>query len=280
MKKVLSYIVLVTMIVCFTTCSSETETIEVQMERETEAFESLKSEIVSLNAEYASKVTSGTRLRPWLRWLVFGAADTAGAIFGGVSGACAASTLAWLVTKEEVHSTQPSVSSVPASAIKVNNLSNLTTGTIGYNHNSVISSVFKSDDNLYEKSVEEVYDVVLEELFLQTGICLDEDEKNDLVICVNRIIKCFDAKKDIDDFFNDLIVRTEDSNQKKILEICCEVIKGLQYVNDDDITYITNVRVAIVSSTVSPELKSMLDDAISVAYASAKLWNTDDMHLN
>lgn len=263
--------------VCFAGCNNETEELQTLSKNEVTAIENVKSEITALNANYKSNLNPQTRMRKWLRWLIFGAADAAGAIFGGLEGACGASTLAWTVTKDEVASKQQTVQTEPASAIKPNNLSKVAVGSIGYVHNTVISNTFQKNKDIYSKNSKDVLNLVFEELSSHTAVVLSKSQKADIVRKTNIIVKTFNINKSIEEYYNELITLTTDPKQKEALKVCSMVLDGLQYVDGNDITYINNVKTIINKSALNPVMKTILLNGISVADASAKLWNTNDI---
>ena len=261
---------------CFVGCNNESEDLPV-VNKETTALQGVKSEITLLNANYKSSLSSQTRMPKWLRWLIFGAADTAGAIFGGVGGACGASTLAWTVTKDEVSTKENTIQTSPELAIKPNNTANIEAGDIGYVHNSVITNTLVNNSDIYSRSSEDVLNMVFAELDNLTGTSLSTAQKNEIVRQTNRIIETFDVNKSVDEYYKELISQTSDLKQKEALEVCGLVLDGLQYVDDNNTTYIDDVKQIINNSSLDPELKATMLDGVSVANASAKLWNTNDV---
>lgn len=89
------------------------------------------------------------------------------------------------------------------------------------------------------------------------------------------IVNSFDINKSVEEYFNDLKMQTSDQKKKDALEICSIVLDGLQCVDDNDTTYVKAATDIIKNSNVSQELKTTLLNGVSVAHASAKLWNTD-----
>lgn len=265
-------------VICLTGCSKESEDLSRLSKNDVAAIETVKNELSELNVVYKNNFAPQTRMPKWLRWVIFGAADAAGAVFGGVSGACAASTLAWTVTKAETVTVETSTTqSTPASAIKSDNLVNIESGSIGYVHNVVITSAMVNNTDIYSKSSEEVLDVVLAELENQTGAVISESQKADIISNTTRIVNTFDANKTVEEYYNELIQQTDDLKQKEALEICSIVLDGLQYVDDNDTAYIESATTIVKDSNLDPELKATLLDGISVANASVKLWNTEEI---
>jgi hypothetical protein len=276
MKKKFLTGILATMI-CLTGCNSESSDLSSLNNENEVAIENVKNELSELNAIYKRDATAKTRMPKWLRFLIFGSADAAGAIFGGVSGACAASTLAWTVTKDEV--SVDTTESKSESAIKSDNLNDIEYGSIGYVHNSVIANTLIENEDIYQKSNEDVLTLVLAELENQTGAKISDSQRADIVSQTTLIINSFDVNKTIDEYYDELIEQTTDTKQKEALEICAIVLDGLQYVDDSDTTYIESVKTIVNNSNLDSELKETLLDGIEVANASAKLWNTEEIPL-
>lgn len=278
MKKLNFLLGVLAIVICLTGCNKESEELPTLSKNEVAAIESVKNELSELNVTYRSNLVPQTRIPKWLRWVIFGAADAAGAVFGGVSGACAASTLAWTVTKAEVSKVETTTTQeAPASAIKSDNLINIENGSIGYVHNVVIANTMVNNSDIYSKSSEDVLDIVLTELGNQTGTVISESQKADIISNTTRIVNSFDANKTVEEYYNELIQQTSDLKQKEALEICSIVLDGLQYVDDNDTSYIENATTIVKNSDLEPELKATLLDGISVANASVKLWSTDEI---
>lgn len=67
-------------------------------------------------------------------------------------------------------------------------------------------------------------------------------------------------------YINALVAKTDDNDIKDQLKIVGQVLEGLQYVGDNDTSYITKAREIIMKSKVSKQLQDKLLDAISIAY--------------
>jgi len=244
--------------------------------RNDDAIETVKSDLVQLNVSYQSKQT---RAPKWLRWLIFGAADVAGAIYGGVGGACSASTLAWTITKPEMSTKTDykdnTIQNAPV--LKENNLQGISPETAGYTHNAVINSAFTLNEDLDKLNNEDVLSIVFQALENETGTYLSNIEKNDIVEYTNMIVNTFDTNKSIEEYFEDLKSQTIDQQKKEALDVCKLILDGLQYVNDSDTTYVTAATDIILNSNLNIEQKKTLIDGVSVANASAKLWNTGEI---
>lgn len=278
MKKLNFLLGILAIVICLTGCNKESEKLPTLSKDEVAAIESVKNKLSELNVTYKSNLVPQTRIPKWLRWIIFGAADAAGAVFAGVSGACAASSLAWTVTKAEVSKVETTTTQTdPASAIKPDNLVDIENGSIGYVHNVVIASTMVNNSDIYSKSSEDVLDIVLTELGNQTGTVISESQKADIISSTTRIVNSFDANKTVEEYYNELIQQTSDLKQKEALEICSIVLDGLQYVDDNDTSYIENATTIVKNSSLDSELKATLLDGISVANASIKLWNTDEI---
>lgn len=291
MKRINTFIVAAAMVLSFTGCSNEVTGLSSLNKEQTKEIENVKVELTDLNNSY--KATAQTRgLKKWLRWLIFGAADVAGALGGGVSGACTASSLAWTVTKSETMAEKPeqetatkttSLTETRAQVIQLSdsadikngNLEGLDEGSMGYLHNKVISSAFIENEDICTKSNEEVMNIILDELKKQTGMDFSESQRKEVMAYTTKIINSFDSSKTVEEYFKELEAQTTDVKQKEALSICGMVLDGLQYVDDNDTTYAETATKIIQNSSIDPEMKKTLLDGVSVANASAKLWNTE-----
>jgi len=126
-------------------------------------------------------------------------------------------------------------------------------------------------------SNEDVMGAVFQTLEKETGTTLSDTQKAEIMDCTNKIVNSFDANKSVSEYFNELKLKTTDQKKKEALEICEIVLDGLQYVDDNDTIYVKAATDIIKKSDITPELKVTLLDGVSVANASAKLWNTDEI---
>lgn len=267
------YFIALLVALAFTSCSNEANDLSTLSKDDMAAIENVKSELSVLNTNYQKPQT---RMAKWLRWLIFGAADAAGAIWGGgVGGACTASTLAWTVTKEEPKAIESRAVQKVAPILKVDNLDGIEEGSAGYIHNTVISSAFANNEDLCSKSNNEVMNIILDEMEKQTGTIFTENQKKNIISYTNTIIDSFDSNKTVEEYYEDLKNKATDAKQKEALNICGIVLDGLQYVDDNDCSYAEAAKNIIKKSSIEPNLKATLLDGVSVANASAKLWNTD-----
>lgn len=85
----------------------------------------------------------------------------------------------------------------------------------------------------------------------------------------------FDTNSSISENINRLKTLADTQDKKDALEISGMVLDGLQYVEDADTTYIKRIDRTITDSNINPNLKRMVKDGVSVANASALLWNGD-----
>ena len=85
----------------------------------------------------------------------------------------------------------------------------------------------------------------------------------------------FDTNSSISENINRLKTLADTQDKKDALEISGMVLDGLQYVEDADTTYIKRIDRTITDSNINPNLKRMVKDGVSLANASALLWNGD-----
>ncbi len=68
-----------------------------------------------------------------------------------------------------------------------------------------------------------------------------------------------------------------DDNSREALDVCAIVLEGLQYIPDTDTVYIKKVEEAVSKSPINTKLKENILEGVSVANASALLWNGDEL---
>lgn len=257
---------------CLTLClsvigcsSSDVEETNKLSTKEVQALTELKSDLYAVIAEYAKSNTRG--LKKWLRWLIFGAADAAGFVTGGGAVAISVSTLAWTVTKAEKEiSTNSDFKDCAEVA--------LDKGSIGYAHNELSQKIVREhQDSLLGMPIDQLAEIVEEESKAYPAI---ENKSVDREI-LKQIISTFNADASIQDNMNAFKQFTNDPQKQEALDICGIVLEGLQNVSDENTTYIDQVNRLVDASPVGFQTKKMIKGGISVADASAKLWNSSEL---
>ena len=277
MRKLFNLLWITALVFSFSACSRENLSSDTGSKEDLASISTVKSELYGLNQSYIPAYGQQKRIPKWLRWLIFGAADVAGAIYGGVSGACSSSALAWTITKTETNavSNNPTELRKDATALKANYLKGLEPGSAGFIHNSVISATFSQDKDIYNKTNDEVINSVLKTYEQQMGVTIPLNKKAEIINCTHEIVNSLSIDKSVKEYFDELKTQTTDSTKKQAFEVCGIVLDGLQYVNDNDSSYVVEATKIVRKSNLSSELKSTLIRGISVANASAQLWNTD-----
>ena len=252
-----------------------------------------------LNNSYAKNVVETRSFWGFLRKLGVCLADAAGFIFGG--GVDGASKVSELADKYLPGNSDKSVSNEfgmiskdghiddggeqrKQAVFKDCPLSGLKTNEVGYIHNKSILNRF-SEGNMFTSTYilrEQSIDGFLtpanyseyEELMPEDKLYASQEFS---MQTVNDILEPIQNDNDISvhDYVTLLTRKTSDDNIQKQLKITGQVLEGLQYVDDNDTTYITKAREIIENSKSSKEMKEKLLDAISIANASAKLWVTN-----
>ena len=257
---------------CLTLClsgigcsSSDVEETNKLSTKEVQALTELKSDLYAVNAEYAKTNTRG--LKKWLRWLIFGAADAAGFVTGGGALAVSASTLAWTVTKEEKGVTQDSTFKNCAEV-------DIDEESIGYAHNKLSQKIVKAyEESLPSMSINQLAEIVEKESKVYPAIENKSVDRGTL----KQIISAFNADASIQENLNAFKQFTDDSQKQEALDICGIVLEGLQNVSDENTTYIDQVNRLVDAASIRPQTKKMIKGGISVANASAKLWNSSEL---
>ena len=268
MKKIIIYTL--SFVLCFSSlsCSSEMQNQASNDSSKDEiGLSKLKEQIIDINNSYTRK---STRMPHWLRWLIFGSADVAGFVLGDIAGATGASTLAWNTTKQEKDLTGTGLA-----PIKTNPDNIVDSATVGYLHNKYAKALFDNySDALDTMSVSSLTNAVCKVISEDKsyGKVVDENELKNVLSGINAN---FNPNASISENINKFKTLTVDNQQKLTLDLCSSVLDGLQYVDDSDTTYIAKVNKVIEQSQVKPSLKKEISESVSVANASALLWNGD-----
>lgn len=275
--------VMMLLAISLVSCSNEAISTKEPLDDNRLVVDVVKNELIELNASYKPVQNSQKRMPKWLRWVVLSAADVAGAIYGGVGGACQASTFAWMITKDQLVTTdsQPTNIILNSDIFKEDNLQGIEVGSTGYLHNIVITSAFEKNQDLQRLSTEEIMSVIFQSLENETSTAISETEKNAIINSTNLIISSFNPNNGFEDFIDNVKEKTSNQDTKDALDICKIVLDGLQFVDDNDSLYVKSAIKIIKESSLNDSQKSILTDGISVANASAKLWKTNNTsHLN
>jgi|GEM_PF-2051632 hypothetical protein len=251
-----------------------------------------------LNDSYAQNLAGTRSFWGFLRKLTVCCADAAGFIFGG--GIDASTKLSELADKylpggtkgAEIKASEPANGSSqlgePATenwspGIKDNSLSGLVPTEVGYIHNKFIIDKYSNGpimSSAYDIEQQSLDDFLTPAQYVQYEGVVPADKlyaSQDFSMQTARdVIEPIQNNVNISvqEYTEALTKKTNDVNIQNQLKITGKVLEGLQYVDDNDTTYITKARDIIKSSKVSAVTKDKLMDAISIANASAKLWIT------
>lgn len=147
-------------------------------------------------------------------------------------------------------------------------------GSIGYAHNELSQKIVREhQDSLLGMPIDQLAEIVEEESKAYPAI---ENKSVDREI-LKQITSTFNADASIQDNMNAFKQFTNDPQKQEALDICGIVLEGLQNVSDENTTYIDQVNRLVDASTVGFQTKKMIKGGISVADASAKLWNSSEL---
>lgn len=269
MKKVVFYFVSLLLVFASVSCSSETESVVAEKsESNQEAVSLLKEDIAAINNAYLPQQSSkGVRRMPkWLRWIISAAADAGGTLLSGdLSTGISASTLIWNVTKEEK-------SVATDKNFKTENIGYIEPNSLGDMHNRITRELYeKYGDKVDTMSIQTIVERVAE----VSHKSISSTEKEKMIRMLTVVKDNFDTNSSISENINRLKTLADTQDKKDALEISGMVLDGLQYVEDADTTYIKRIDRTITDSNINPNLKRMVKDGVSVANASALLWNGD-----
>ena len=273
--KLISMFLIVAILFSTSGCSNVSDDNVYLGEMKTEALKNLKNDLLVLNSNYENNPELQTRFKfkKWFRLLTTTLSDAVAVLLGakdlGTSTSTAVNNL--LTDLEKAINKDDKVSHIKKEA-----LVNVEPGSAGYIHNKVII-------NLYEKYGTSIDTLTTEQLvdLSSKEVCTLTDENNlpisksDAVLLVNNIAGKMDLTKSISENIENLKTLTIDPELQNKLEICGTFIEGLQMVDDNDTTYVKSAHDLIINSNLPTNDKIELQNALSVGYASAKLWNTE-----
>lgn len=245
---------------------------------DTTATTVLKKNLLALNDEYS---VSQTRAPKWLRWLTASIVDVVTFIIdGGVGGAAGASKVAFDMTKSEANSSlgiEASKSQFSTNEdLKAGSLEGLDVSSVGYLHNKIIIELYKKHDGKFTIFTE---NLLLDEVFdIEKSVTGFTNTAERITLSrgtIDRILKLHYVCKTIPEYADSAKALTDDQSKKQAIEICGIITDGLQYVDDNDTTYINKVKELIDNSKLDEKTEKLVKEGISIAVASAKLWNTD-----
>lgn len=277
-QKVLMIFAAVMFLFTVTSCSNEVDDTAVSTAPELEKFESVENEILKLNQSYEDAGGYNTRkiklFKKIWRALTVAVADAGSFILSGFNVSTAVT-----VSKNINDIYKSFEGEVQQEALKKAPLNGLEPGSPGYIHNEAIIRLYqKYGDNLDSMDTRELVNATMQEVADITG---DESYARPTKTTYD-VIDIFVTKMDFNKSISENIeiLKTNATTSpvtKKELDICGAMIEGLELVDDDDTTYY-NSAIAIINNSELPESeKQNLQDALSVAYASAKLWTSTEV---
>lgn len=272
--KLISMFLIVAILFSTSGCSNVSDDNVYQGEMKTEALKNLKNDLLVLNSNYENNPELQTRFKfkNWFRCLVIAVADVAGTVFGNLdTGIILSERSNGLLDKIE-----GSLSKAPSSPLKSNALDGIEVGSAGYIHNKVLIDMYeKYGESMDTLTTEQLLDLASNEVYNLTGEASLPLSKSDAVLLVDNVVGKMDLTKSISENIENLKTLTIDPELQSKLDICGTFIEGLQMVDDNDSTYFESANELIINSDLPTADKLELQDALSVGYASAKLWNTE-----
>lgn len=255
-------------------CSNVSDDNVYQGEMKTEALKKLKNDLLVLNSNYENNPELQTRFKfkLWFRVLAIVVADVACTIYGNLPTGITASKSA----NDIMNDLEEKLNKAPSSSLKSNALDGLEIGSAGYIHNKVLIDMYeKYGESMDTLTTEQLLDLASNDVYNLTGEANLPLSKSDAVLLVDNVVSKMDLTKSISENIESLKTLTIDPELQSKLDICGTFIEGLQMVDDNDSTYFESANELIINSDLPTADKLELQDALSVGYASAKLWNTE-----
>lgn len=255
-------------------CSNVSDDNVYQGEMKTEALKKLKNDLLVLNSNYENNPELQTRFKfkLWFRVLAIVVADVACTIYGNLPTGITASKSA----NDIMNDLEEKLNKAPSSSLKSNALDGLEIGSAGYIHNKVLIDMYeKYGESMDTLTTEQLLDLASNDVYNLTGEANLPLSKSDAVLLVDNVVSKMDLTKSISENIENLKTLTIDPELQSKLDICGTFIEDLQMVDDNDSTYFESANELIINSDLPTADKLELQDALSVGYASAKLWNTE-----
>lgn len=272
--KLISMFLIVAILFSTSGCSNVSDDNVYQGEMKTEAFKKLKNDLLVLNSNYENNPELQTRFKfkLWFRVLAIVVADVACTIYGNLPTGITASKSA----NDIMNDLEEKLNKAPSSSLKSNALDGLEIGSAGYIHNKVLIDMYeKYGESMDTLTTEQLLDLASNDVYNLTGEANLPLSKSDAVLLVDNVVSKMDLTKSISENIESLKTLTIDPELQSKLDICGTFIEGLQMVDDNDSTYFESANELIINSDLPTADKLELQDALSVGYASAKLWNTE-----
>lgn len=272
--KLISMFLIVAILFSTSGCSNISDDNVYQGEMKTEALKKLKNDLLVLNSNYENNPELQTRFKfkLWFRVLAIVVADVACTIYGNLPTGITASKSA----NDIMDDLEEKLNKAPSSSLKSNALDGLEIGSAGYIHNKVLIDMYeKYGESMDTLTTEQLLDLASNDVYNLTGEANLPLSKSDAVLLVDNVVGKMDLTKSISENIESLKTLTIDPELQSKLDICGTFIEGLQMVDDNDSTYFESANELIINSDLPTADKLELQDALSVGYASAKLWNTE-----
>ncbi len=265
------------MVLCSMSCSNESIDIQESKEVKMESFDNLKKDFMKLNETYEDNnlvSTNETRFKfkKWFRALVVCVTDVACFVVDGKIGTSIAASAAAnnLLTNLEEKFTNKNKEPIKSSA-----LNNVENGSTGFIHNKALMNLYEIyGDSLELLSTEELLNASMREVSALTEQPYTPATEKTCKLVDDAVTK-LDFDKTVSENMLSLKSLTDDVVKQEELDICGVILEGLQMVNDEDETYYSSALELINESDIPISEKKVMQEGLSIGYASAKLWNTD-----
>ena len=112
-------------------------------------------------------------------------------------------------------------------------------------------------------------------VFLDCNFMSNFKTTYDNMSIINRCVELCNVDSTVEDYF--ISLKNEFPEKEQILSIYEPIIEGLQTANpvEDNGEYVTLIMSVIDNSSVQQSIKEDLNSGLTIANASARLWNTE-----
>lgn len=282
MKKSLFIMICASLMMLVSSSCTRTEESMSQIQNEDKELIALKNQLEELNSTLPDRVESTKAA--WWKYLVVAAADAGGFFLAGASGpsavsaACAVSTLAWSVVKEDMKTATRSFGESDQVSLRDPEIALSKVNGEGLLHNKIIISMYNDfGEDLFSMKEDDLLPEVTDRVSQETGEVVSDDvlltaKQREVV---SKTVRAYDESDTVDEFIEKLSLSAPE--KASLLELVNVILEGFDKIDPikDDGKYNDAVMDLVSGADISRESKETLNSTTSVANASSRLWKMD-----